>query len=200
MTEDSEINNNSTSLITNISELDLSQNYTVAEDQIIISSARQPEYLGYIFAVISALNSVLHNILQKNKLSKIDSSRLCFWFGVSGIVVCTILSAIFEEMVLPKDFFSWMLILGHCLGVCVMSLTAVYAQRIASSTIVQLALSLQIFFFFLGQYFFLQGIFPTEGSWIEILGAVLSATSVALVPAVHLVATKCAGKRPIFKS
>ena len=166
-------------------------NHTLTEDGTISSLAKKPEYLGYILAAISALNSVLHNILQKNKLSKIDSSKLCFWFGLSGIVVCTILSAIFEKMTLPKDGVSWMLILGHCVGVCVMSLSAVYAQKIASSIIVQLALSLQIFFFFLGQYFFLQGIFPTEGSWVEILGAVLSATSVTLVPAIHLLSTKC---------
>ena len=185
----------------NISHLDNSTNLgynsainalngTAQENPTDTSLARKPEYLGYIFAAISALNSVLHSILQKSKLPKVDASKLCFWFSLSGILVCTILSAVFEEMTLPKDFVSWGLILGHCAGVCIMSLSSVYAQKIASSIIVQLALSLQIFFFFIGQYFFLQTIFPTDGTWIEILGAVLSATSVTLVPAIQLVATK----------
>ena len=164
--------------------------FNITLENTLGSTANKPEFLGYIFAAVSALNSVLHNILQKSKLSKVDASKLCFWFGLSGILVCTILSAILEEMTLPTDGTSWALILGHCLGVCIMSLSSVYAQKIASSIIVQLALSLQIFFFFLGQYFFLQTIFPTDGIWIEILGAVLSATSVTLVPAIQLVATQ----------
>ena len=62
------------------------------------------------------------------------------------------------------------------------TLCVVQAQKIATVVVAQLALSLQIFFFFVGQYFFLQTIFPTEGTWLEILGAVLSARSVTLVP------------------
>ena len=65
-----------------------------------------------------------------------------------------------------------------------------HSQKISTVVVAQLGLSLQICLYFVGQYFVLQTIFPTDGTWIENLGAVLSATSVTLVPEIQLIRVK----------
>ena len=140
------------------------------------------EIIGYICAALTALNSVGHNIIQRLRLQHVSVFTLCFWLAPCSITIGAISSAIFENVITSFDVESWLLIIVHCLCGVMATLCVVQAQKIATVVVAQLALSLQIFFFFVGQYFFLQTIFPTEGTWLEILGAVLSATSVTLVP------------------
>ncbi len=149
------------------------------------------EIVGYILAFLTAVCSATHNILQKAKLTQVNSNTIVFWFSLVGIISSFLISAIFETMTLPPNTYHWLLLLGHSFGACFMSLATVYAQYIASAVVVALALSTQIFFLFVGQYLFMKDIFPVEGTWIEILGAVLSIISVSMVPIVQFILMKC---------
>ena len=167
-------------------------NTTIQTDYLGNSNSSETpkyEYVGYICAALSALNSVTHNIVQRRKLPRTETPILCFWLGPCGIVIGTIFSIIFEDVTLPVDIQSWLLISAHCFCGLVSVVCNIQAQKIATVVVAQLALSLQICFYFLGQYFFLQTVFPTEGTWLEILGTVLIATSVTLVPAAQFVAS-----------
>ena len=158
------------------------------------------ELIGYILAFVTAAGSASGNILQKAKLSGVNSNTLVFWFSLVGIISSFLVSAIFETMTLPPNARNWLLLLGHSFGACFMSLATVYAQHIASAVVVALALSTQIFFLFIGQYLFMKNIFPVDGTWIEILGAVLSIISVSMVPIFQFMLIRCQkDKGPVVK-
>ncbi len=153
----------------------------------------ESEIIGYILAFLTSACSATHHIVQKAKLSEVNSSTLVFWFSLIGTLLSFIISLIFEKekMTLPPNMYHWLVLLGHGCGACFMSLALIYAQYIASAIVVALALSTQIFFFFIGQYLFMNDIFPVNGTWIEILGAVLSIISVSLVPVIQFILIKC---------
>ena len=150
------------------------------------------EIVGYILALITSASSAIHIILQKAKLSQMNSNTIVFWFSLAGIISSVTISAIFETMTLPPNTYHWLLLLGHSFGACFMSMASIYCFTYSdSAVVVALALSTQIFFLFIGQYLFLRDIFPVEGTWIEILGAVLSIISVSMVPTIQFILMKC---------
>ncbi len=143
------------------------------------------EIIGFILAFLTSACSATHHIVQKAKLSEVNSSTLVFWFSLIGTLLSFLISLLFETITLPPNMYHWLLVLGHGFSACFMSLALIYAQYIASAIVVALALSTQIFFFFIGQYLFMNDIFPVNGTWIEILGAVLSIISVSMVPVIQ---------------
>ena len=161
------------------------------------SSSDTPKYeiIGYVCAALTALNSVVHNIIQKRKLPRVSVFTLMFWLAPCSIVIGAISSAIFEDIIVSFDVKSWLLIVVHCLCGVIATTCVIQAQKTATMVVAQLALSLQICFNFIGQYFFLQSIFPTEGTWLEIFGAVLSAASVTLVPAIQFITSMLSNLR-----
>ena len=153
--------------------------------------SEKPVFIGYILAVSASVCSVSQTIVQIRKLLHISILIFVFWLATAGIPVAFIASLIFEDLALPADFVSWLLVLGCVAGAVFYSFVATLGQVYASPVIIQLAYSTQLFLSFLGQYFLLQHIFPSDGSWIEIMGAVFSSVAVTLVPSTQLLMVKC---------
>ena len=155
------------------------------------ATSEKPMVVGYVLAVIAAICSVTQTIIHRRKLLHVSVLVLIFWLTVSGIPTSFIISLIFEDIVSPSGFVNWLLVMGSVGGAIFYSITATLGQRYASPVIIQLAYSTQVFLSFLGQYFLLQHIFPSEKSWVEIIGAVFSIFAVTLVPSTQLLIVKC---------
>ena len=140
---------------------------------------------------MASVCSVTQTILHRRKLLHVSVLVLVFWLTVSGIPSSFVISCIFEDIAFPSGYVNWLLVMGSVGGAVFYSITATLGQSYASPVIIQLAYSTQVFLSFLGQYFLLQHIFPSDKSWIEIMGAVLSVFAVTLVPSTQLLIVKC---------
>ena len=158
---------------------------------IATAVSEKPVVVGYVLAVLASVCSVTQTILHRRNLLHVSVLVLVFWLTISGIPSSFVISLIFEDIAFPSGFVNWLLVMGSVSGAVFYSIIATLGQSYASPVIIQLAYSTQVFLSFLGQYFLLQHIFPSDKSWIEIMGAVLSVFAVTLVPSTQLLIVKC---------
>ena len=158
---------------------------------IVAAASEKPVVVGYFLAVLASVCSVTQTILHRRKLLHVSVLVLVFWLTILGIPSSFVISLIFEDIAFPCGYVNWLLVMGCVGGAVFYSITATLGQSYASPVIIQLAYSTQVFLSFLGQYFLLQHIFPSDKSWIEIMGAVLSVFAVTLVPSTQLLIVKC---------
>ena len=76
---------------------------------------QKSEIIGYICAALTALNSVVHNIIQRLRLQHVTVFTLCFWLAPCSIIIGVVSSAVFETVIISFDVVSWLLIIVHCL-------------------------------------------------------------------------------------
>ncbi len=97
------------------------------------------------------------------------------------------LTAIFEQAILPTNWFLWLLLLGHCIFASLMTSTYIISARLTTATLAALSWSAEIFIMFIFQYTFLQWIFPSKVTSVEGLGAILIVLSTLVIPLTQLV-------------
>ena len=146
--------------------------------------------IGYILSATAAFLTVFQLLIHKSKILHISVLILLFWLSLFGSLIFLMLSLIFEDIVFPTDITSWLLLLGNSGGSTFYFFIGMLGQQYASAVIIQLAFSTQVLLSFLGQYLILQHIFPSDKSWIEIMGAILSSIAVTMVPAIQLLKVK----------
>ncbi len=148
------------------------------------------QWIGYFLAITCALTSVANVMVQKSKLSHIETHTLNFWIAALGTPLSLTLTIIFERVILPTNLFLRLLLLGHCVFASLMTSTYIISARLTTATLAALSWSAEVFIMFIFQYTFLQWIFPSIVTFVEGIGATCVILSTLIIPLAQLVKFK----------
>ena len=136
--------------------------------------------LGYIFTVIAGVTRTASNWAFRSKLQDISPIIISFWRGAGGFVASIALMVYFEEPVYIINVTQAMLLICHCIGITVCSLSLAAASQLLTPVATSLISSTTLVFGFILQYCF-PGIFLTGNrNAAEVVGAVLVASGAIL--------------------
>ena len=131
-------------------------------------------FLPFVFLAVSSLsNAVYITVLSASGLESEKTTTILFWVFVFGSPVLWILSAIFEDMILPKSLQDKLLFIT-C-GICTTSQTYFYimAAQLLYPTVLSVAETCGIPVFFIVQISFLKNISKPENLPMQLVSVIL---------------------------
>ena len=114
-------------------------------------------------------------VLKTNNFVRDKITNVLFWdFILSS--VASVVMAIFENPVLPENWFEVTMVAGHCLAYVFLWPSCMYSSRFISANTMTIIYSTTVVFMLLPQYTVLSSILPGNKNWIEVVGVVLVLT------------------------
>ena len=131
------------------------------------------EILRYIFPVARGLIATMDVIVVKKRPYLSDNVKeVLFWCFFTGTVLSLIISFIWENPVLPSNWFDVILVSLHCVGYIFVYPIYLYALKHVSANTYVLITSTMVVFLLVAQYTVLSSILPGNRNWIEVVGVV----------------------------
>ena len=131
-------------------------------------------FLPFALLALSSFSNVVSiTVMSVSGLDSVKTTSILFWVFLLGSPVLWLLSAIFEEMILPKSTKDKFL-LAAC-GICTTSESYFYitAAQLLYPTVLSVVETIGIPVFFIVQIVFLQNISGPENLWLQVASIII---------------------------
>ena len=129
--------------------------------------------LGYVYAISCAIVVFIRYHTLSQMVASISPFNFALWNVLIGTSVSLILMGIFEIPTLPISGFCSVMLLVHCVGNAMITVTNPWSLQYISPTLCAMINACKMAVMVIFQYTFLRDIKPGLQNWLEILGAVL---------------------------
>ena len=170
------------------------QNGTMEESGTSNDRSQINTYLGCGLAFLTGIGMVCRLTAVKWNPQFFGEVRnqpiVVFWVSLTGAVLSTVITIIFEKPVLPANLKDYLLVTGHAISYIMLYPGCLYAGSILDGNTFNILYTSCTVYMVIAQYTILKNIYPGHRNWIEILGVGLIILGCIVSPLVKLIKTK----------